>query len=76
MLPRTENGIEGPDIFSLNKECCQLVFMEFQLVKHRKPFKHGVKLTADQVLSANQCWLLKIRNRPPQVISAVLRIDS
>ncbi len=30
MLWRTKNGIEGPDIFSLNNECCQLVFMEWR----------------------------------------------
>jgi hypothetical protein len=24
VLPRTENGIEGPDFFSLNNDCCQL----------------------------------------------------
>jgi hypothetical protein len=38
--------------------------------------QHGVKLTADQVLIANRCWLLKIRNRAPEVISAALGIDS
>jgi hypothetical protein len=30
VLPTTENGIEGPDIFSLNNECCQLVFLEWR----------------------------------------------
>ncbi len=32
MLPKTENGIEGPDIFSLNNECCQLVLWSREIV--------------------------------------------